>query len=121
TNVSLQIWQQNLNALLAAQESMMNSLEITKQDVLAIQEPHINFLHNTCASHNWHVIYLTYHYSHPQKCSCIITFINTSLDTNTWKQVPFPSSDMVIIQTCSDFGICTIINIYNDCTHQNTL
>lgn len=121
TNVSLQIWQQNLNASLAAQESMMNSLEITKQDVLAIQEPHVNFLRNTCASHNWHVIYPTYHYLHPQKRSRAITFVNTSLDTNTWKQVPFPSSDVVIIQICGDFGICTIINIYNDCTHQDTL
>ncbi|KIK38872.1 hypothetical protein CY34DRAFT_44461, partial [Suillus luteus UH-Slu-Lm8-n1] len=53
----LNIWQQNLNVSLAAQESLMNSQDITNYDLLIIQEPYINFLRNTHASHCWHVLY----------------------------------------------------------------
>ncbi|KAG1838976.1 hypothetical protein F4604DRAFT_1941068 [Suillus subluteus] len=119
--VNLKIWQQNLNASLVAQESLMNSPDIIKRDLLIIQEPHINFLHNTRASHRWHVLYLTHHLSHPQSHSRAITFINTALNTNTWRQIPFPSSNVVIVQLSGEFGTCTILNIYNNCTHQNTL
>ncbi|KAG2074574.1 hypothetical protein BDR04DRAFT_1007504, partial [Suillus decipiens] len=86
--------QQNLNASLVAQESLINSPDIIERDLLIIQEPHINFLHNTRASYHWHIVYQTHHLSHPQSCSCAITFINTVLDTNTWHQIPFPSSDV---------------------------
>ncbi|KAG1789616.1 uncharacterized protein HD556DRAFT_1232777, partial [Suillus plorans] len=99
----------------------MNSRDITNHDLLIIQEPYINFLRNTRASHRWHVLYPTNHLTHPQERSRAITFVNTSLDTNTWRQIPFPSSDVVIVQMTGDFGACTIVNIYNDCTHQNTL
>ncbi|KAG1788582.1 uncharacterized protein HD556DRAFT_1245023, partial [Suillus plorans] len=99
----------------------MNSPDITNQDLLIIQEPYINFLRNTRASHRWHVLYPTNHFTCPQERSRAITFINSSLDTNTWKQIFFPSSDIVIVQISGEFGNCTILNIYNDCTHQNTL
>ncbi|KAG2071041.1 hypothetical protein BDR04DRAFT_1017112, partial [Suillus decipiens] len=64
----LKIWQQNLNASLVAQESLMNSPDVIQQDLLIIQEPHINFLHNTCASHHYHILYLTHHLSQTQTC-----------------------------------------------------
>ncbi|KAJ8580392.1 hypothetical protein M405DRAFT_753314, partial [Rhizopogon salebrosus TDB-379] len=112
--VRLKIWQQNLNTSLTAQESLMNSPDVTKWDVLAIQEPHINFLRNTRANHRWHVLYPTQHYSHPPQRTRATLFISTSLDTNTWKQLPFPSSDVVIVQLSGTYGKCTIINIYND-------
>jgi hypothetical protein len=47
--------------------------------------------------------------------------ISTSLDTNTWKQLLFPSPDVVVVQLTGDYGKCTLINIYNDCKHNNTL
>ncbi|KAG1805823.1 uncharacterized protein BJ212DRAFT_1237263, partial [Suillus subaureus] len=81
-------------------------------DTMVIQEPHINFLHNTCANHHWHVLYPSWHYSHPQICSWAITLINTSVNTNSWKQISFPSSDVVITQISELFNQCTIFNIY---------
>ncbi|KAG2030874.1 hypothetical protein BDR03DRAFT_811870, partial [Suillus americanus] len=59
-----------------------------------------------------HVLYPTHHLSHPQTRSCTITFINTALDTNTWRQIPFPSSNVVIVQLSGKFSTCTILNIY---------
>ena len=43
-----------------------------------------------------------------------ISFVNSKLSTNNWKQIPFPSRDVVIIQFMGMLGNCTIINIYND-------
>ncbi|KAJ8582675.1 hypothetical protein M405DRAFT_699450, partial [Rhizopogon salebrosus TDB-379] len=117
----LKIWQQNLNTSLTAQESLLNSPEISQWDILAIQEPHINFLRNTRANHHWHVLYPTHHLTHPQQRSRAVTLVRSQLDTNTWKQIPFPSSDVVIIQLTGTYGNCTIFNIYNDGEKQETL
>lgn len=117
----LRIWQQNLNASLTAQASLLNNNDMDEWDVVAIQEPHINFLRNTHANHHWHVIYPTQHFSHPRQRTRAVMLINAKLDTNTWKQIAFPSSDVVVIQLKGPYGRCTIFNLYNDGTHQNTL
>ncbi|KAG2032056.1 hypothetical protein BDR03DRAFT_803293, partial [Suillus americanus] len=81
-------------------------------DIIALQEPHINFLRNTRANHRWHVLYPSHHHTSPQTRTRACIFVNMSLDTNHWKQIPFPSSDVVIVQPTSPFGTCTILNIY---------
>jgi exonuclease III len=119
--VNLKIWQQNLNTSLTAQEALLNNPEIANWDILVLQEPHINFLRNTRANHKWHVLYPTQHYTHPLQRSRAVILISSSLDTNTWKQLSFPSSDVVIIQLTGPYGKCSILNIYNDCEKQDTL
>ncbi|KAG1785258.1 uncharacterized protein HD556DRAFT_1250143, partial [Suillus plorans] len=114
TNVRLRIWQQNLNTSMTAQALLLNSSFATKWDIMVIQEPYINFLRNTCANHCWHVIYPSQHYTHPQRHSRAITLINTSINTNSWKQIFFLSSNIVIIQLSGTYGCCSIFNIYND-------
>ncbi|KIK38820.1 hypothetical protein CY34DRAFT_90315 [Suillus luteus UH-Slu-Lm8-n1] len=47
--------------------------------------------------------------------------ISTSLDTNLWKHIPFPSSDVTLLQLSGPYSKCTIVNIYNDCHSQSTL
>ena len=47
--------------------------------------------------------------------------INSSLNTNTWKQISFPSPDATIIQIRGDHGLFTLFNIYLDCDHSNIL
>ncbi|KAG2057393.1 hypothetical protein BDR06DRAFT_878193, partial [Suillus hirtellus] len=79
----LKIWQHNLNTSLAAQESLLNRQMITDYNIVAIQEPHVNFLRNTQANHRWHVLYLSHHHSHPQTRACAVILINTSLNTNS--------------------------------------
>lgn len=120
-NVRLKIWQQNLNASLIAQLSLLNSPEATKWDIMVIQEPHINFLCNTSATHHWHVLYPSQHLTHPQQRTRVIILISMRLDTNSWKQITFPSSDVIAIQLSGPYGRCTLFNIYNDGTHHNML
>lgn len=50
-----------------------------------------------------------------------VIFINTKISTNCWEQVDFPSADIVILHIKTADGICTIVNIYNDGTHNHTL
>lgn len=121
-NDRLRIWQQNLNTSLTAQASLLNNPATAKNwDILLIQEPYINFLRNMSASHRWHVLYPSNHFTNPQKRSRAIILVNTSINTNVWKQIPFPSSDVVVFQLSNQSGLCTIFNIYNDCISQDTL
>ncbi|KAG1773718.1 hypothetical protein EV702DRAFT_925459, partial [Suillus placidus] len=117
----LKIWQQNINTSLIAQESLLNTSDVLDWDILILQEPHINFLCNTRANHWWHVLYPTNHFTNPQQRTQAVTLIRTPLDTNTWRQLPFPSSDIVLLQISGNHSKCTIFNIYNDNTHHNTL
>ncbi|KAG2061163.1 hypothetical protein BDR06DRAFT_835762, partial [Suillus hirtellus] len=98
-----------------------NDRAMADWDIITIQEPYINFLCNTHANSHWHAIYPTQHYTHSQQHTRSITLINTKLDTNSWKQIPFPSSNVVAIQLSGPYSRCMIFNIYNDGTHQNTL
>ena len=38
-----------------------------------------------------------------------------------WRQVPFPSRDVVIVQLRTSSGQCTLVNIYNDNNHDETI
>ncbi|KAG0708314.1 hypothetical protein DFH29DRAFT_994162 [Suillus ampliporus] len=93
----LKIWQQNLNTSMAARESLLNNPQASDWNVISIQEPYINFLRNTRANHKWHILYPMHHYTHPQKRSRVVTLINAKIDTNSWTQIDFPSSDVIIL------------------------
>ncbi|KIK41502.1 hypothetical protein CY34DRAFT_45811, partial [Suillus luteus UH-Slu-Lm8-n1] len=64
----------------------------------------------TSANHHWHVLYPSLHYTHPQCKMHAITLISASLDTNSWKQLSFPSPDVVVIQLSGPYGNCTVFN-----------
>ncbi|KAG2074137.1 hypothetical protein BDR04DRAFT_938799, partial [Suillus decipiens] len=98
-----------------------NNAEMSKWDILVIKEPHINFLCNMSANYHWHIIYPSQHLTHSQQKTRAITLISIKLDMNSWKQITFPSSDMVVIQLSDLYGHCTLFNIYNDSNHHNTL
>ena len=116
----LRIWQQNLNTSTIAQLTLLNSTPPADWDILALQEPAINKLGNTRANPHWRVVYPTLKYSDGRK-SRAVTLINTRISTNTWKQLDFPSADVVIIQLVTSQGLCTIINTYNDGKNEVTI
>jgi hypothetical protein len=43
------------------------------------------------------------------------------MDTNSWKQIPFLSADVIVTQFTGPYGCCTLFNIYNDSNSQDTL
>ncbi|KAG1786543.1 uncharacterized protein HD556DRAFT_1248118, partial [Suillus plorans] len=119
--VRLRIWQQNLNNSRTAQESLLNGPKAKFWDLLALQEPCSNKLRNTKSTRQWHSVYPTQHFTHLLQRTRAVTLVSAALDTNGWKQLAFPSSDVIIIQFSGPFGKCTVFNIYNDGERQDTL
>ena len=115
TNIaSLRIWQENLNKSATAQHCILSGPFTAKEwDIIAIQEPVIDNLGNTKATPDWNVIYPTQRFTHQARTRAV-TLIHKRLNTNNWRQIPFPSTDVVIVQLTGPFGHVTIINIYDD-------
>ncbi|KAF8580412.1 hypothetical protein K439DRAFT_1357007, partial [Ramaria rubella] len=85
-------------------------------DIIAIQEPYIDFLGCTHAGLQWSPVYPPGHRDFP-KLTRSVLFVNTAISTNSWTQLPVNCPDITAIQiTCGDCNI-HIYNIYNDCTH----
>jgi hypothetical protein len=120
-STTLKIWQQNLNTSHFAQLSLLNRPNCTSWDILALQEPYTNPLNNTTANRHYHVIYPSTRYTNSSKCVQAVTLISSLLNINNWTQIDFPSPDIVIVQLKGHYGLCTIINIYNDGKSDQTL
>ena len=117
---NIRIWQQNLNTSHITQLTLTNTLPPSDWDIIALQEPAINKIGNTRANTHWRVVYPTAKYTDGTR-SRAVTLINSSISTNAWRQIDFPSADVVVVQLSTSQGYCTIFNIYNDCKHDNTI
>ncbi|KAG1792358.1 uncharacterized protein HD556DRAFT_1187763, partial [Suillus plorans] len=82
-----------------------------EQDILIIQEPCIDFLSNIRATQDWNIIYPSNQHSDGNRTHAV-TLINKHLNTNNWCQLPFPFSDIILIQLNGPFSKRTIFNIY---------
>ena len=119
---ALAIWQQNLNKSPNCQHSLISSGRLAKHniDIIALQEPSINFLDKTIASRDWVPLYPTTHEKQPKKTRSV-TLIRSDLLTENWEQLDFPSGDVTALRIKEQWGTLTIFNIYNDCEHDETL
>ncbi|KAG2055142.1 hypothetical protein BDR06DRAFT_882745 [Suillus hirtellus] len=84
-------------------------------DIVTLQEPYIDRLRNTKATPDWNIVYPTHRYTH-QSQSRAIMLIHKRINMNNWRQLPFPSPDVVVIQMTGEFRKITIFNLYNDST-----
>lgn len=114
------IFQLNCNASNHTQFIMINSLNPNDWDVIAIQEPYIDFKGVTWAMPAWWVVYPSKHYNTPAEMRSIM-LISKYLATNCWEILSVGSSDISAIHFSADFGQVHLFNIYNDCTHSCTL
>jgi exonuclease III len=118
----LSIWQQNINKSSASQHDLISSGKLLEDNIniIALQEPAINFLGKTIATKDWIAIYPTTHNANPVKSRSIL-LLKASLCTDNWTQIDFPSSDITAVQLTGTWGKISIFNIYNDCDHNNTI
>jgi hypothetical protein len=118
----LTIWQQNLNKSQTGQHDLISSgkLAYAGIDIVALQEPAINFLDKTIAARDWIPIYPSMHDKEPRKIRAI-TLMNSKLPTENWEQVDFNSGDVVVVKIIGKWGQMTLFNIYNDCQHDCTI
>ena len=119
---ALAIWQQNLNKSPNCQHGLLSSGRLAKHniDIIALQEPSINFLNKTIATRDWVPLYPTSHEKQPEKTRSII-LIRGNLLTENWEQIDFMSGDVTALRIKEKWGTLTIFNVYNDCEHDDTL
>ena len=118
----LTIWQHNVNRSPSCQHTLLSNRILVKHDIkiIALQEPSINGFNNSIASRDWISVYPTTHCAHPGKTRTL-TLIRSSLSTDSWKQIDFPSGNVIIISLKGPWGKLVIFNIYNDCKHNDTI
>src|SRR5882724_4584075 len=113
SQLCIKIRQQNLNKSLTTQSDMEHQLDPDEYDMATIQEPYLNFNHNTQATNNWFTVYPKENYDKPNKTRSII-LINKRILTNSWTHIDFASSDMMAFQKQTPAGYILCINMYND-------
>jgi hypothetical protein len=50
-----------------------------------------------------------------------VMLIRASIKTDSWRQLNFPSGDVMIVQLKGEWGKLTIVNVYNDCYNNETI
>ena len=122
TQSELIIWQQNLNKSQVGQHDIISSGKLVSEniDIIAIQEPAINFKDKTIAARDWIPIYPSTHEKEPRKTRSII-LMSRRLPTENWEQMEYMSGDVTVVKINGNWGQITLFNIYNDCAHNETI
>ena len=119
--LKLKIWQQNARKSLQNTDYILNQANPKDFDLLLIQEPWFDRLGKLQGTPNWCVIYPPGIYYEHHKPICSTILVNTNISTEAYTTLNIPSSDITAIHLRGDFSCCTIFNIYNDCTNNNTI
>ena len=117
----LRIWQQNINKSLEAQLDLLHSQSPAQYDIIAIQEPYIDFLGNSHANPYWYSIYPPNHIDNPKATRSLLLISKQLMTTNAWTQIPVKSANITAICINCDIGPIDIYNIYNNGTHSDDL
>ena len=102
------IWQQNTRKSLFAQHYILST------------NPSLYNLGNARGNHHWCIVYPSNKHLDGQPNTRSIMLINTNISTDAYTMLDIPNSDITAIQLKGEFGHCTIFNIYNDCTNNDT-
>lgn len=117
----LRIWQQNVRKSHEAQQYVINTADPKDWDVIALQEPCLDFFKNTRASSYWRVIYPPTHRADNAARTRSVLLINTNIATDAYVTLPVPSADISAVRFIGNSGSLALFNIYNDCTHNDSL
>ena len=110
----LRIWQQNVNRSLTSHLHVLNSADPSEIDILAFQEPHLDFQHKSRASYHWHSVYPTpFKHSGPRARSLLL--ISRHIPTARWEILLIDSNDITAIRLVGETQDIVLFNIYNDC------
>jgi hypothetical protein len=121
-STKLVIWQQNVNKSPTCQHDIISSKSLIELDVsiVTLQEPALNHFDKTIATKDWIPLYPSMHGKNP-KLTRSVTLICSALTKDSWQQLDFPSGDVTALQLKGNWGKLTIFNIYNDCSHNQTI
>ncbi|THU79135.1 hypothetical protein K435DRAFT_601728, partial [Dendrothele bispora CBS 962.96] len=91
-------------------------------DIICIQEPYINAIGNIYQGNKWTTIYPTDKFVREKEPTRSVILINKRINTDAWSQLDVHNSkDITAVTVKGIQGEIDIYNIYNDCTHSETI
>ena len=95
----LTIWQQNLNKSKTGQHDLISSGKVAYANIniVAIQEPAMNFLDKTIIARDWFPVYPSTHKERLKKTPSLI-LMNSSILTENWEHIEFKSGDVMVVK-----------------------
>lgn len=118
---TLRIWQQNVNKSLAAQTDLLHSATPDKFDILAIQEPYLDHLHNTRATYGWSVIYPAIPDTDRSGRVRSVILVSTRISTNSFHPIRIPNPDVSAVSLRVGAADVHLFNLYVDQYHDHAL
>lgn len=100
---------------------MLSRCAPEKYDIIAIQEPYIDFLGNAQAGSHWYSIYPRSHYIDKGKQTRSMILVNKWLATEAWEKLEVDSPDVTGIKIKVQTSVVQIFNIYCDCNHSDSI
>ena len=100
----LWIRQQNANKSLKATADLLAKVNTEKCDIIAIQEPYINFLGNARTSPKWYSIYPRTHYINKNKRTHSMILISKKIATDSWSAIDVGSPDVTAVKIKTQTG-----------------
>ncbi|KAJ7869791.1 hypothetical protein B0H13DRAFT_1457417, partial [Mycena leptocephala] len=92
----------------------------THYDIALLQEPHVDFRGVSRAGRAWVSVYPPTH-SGNQRATRSVILMNSHLPSSMWKPVLIDSPDVTAVELRGEFGTIRIVNVYNDCNHNEAL
>lgn len=117
----LRIRQQNVNKSLHATLDMLSRCAPDKYDIIAIQEPYIDFLGNMRAGPHWYSIYPKSHYMNAGKHTRSMILVSKRIATEAWEKSEIDSPDVTGLKIQTQTGVVQIFNVYCDCNHSDSI
>ena len=116
------VWQQNVNKSRNCQHNLISNNDLINKGIsfIALQEPTMDHNGYTLVLRDWTLVYPSTHQSSDNP-SRTVMLVNASIRSDTWKQLKFPSSDVMVIQLSGRWGKLTIVNVYNNCNNDTTV
>ena len=111
-----------MNKSRTSQHNLVSNNYLVSKGVsfIALQEPAIDGKGFMLMSREWMTVYPTLHRK-PNINTRAVMLVRASISPDSWKQIDFPSGDIVVIQIHGVWGKLTIFNIYNDCISNSTI
>lgn len=118
---TLKIRQLNLNKSLIATEHLLNSNAPDDYDVLAIQEPYIDFGGKARARRQWYPVYPKAHYLDNSGHTRSMLLVNKKIASETWMAIDVGSPDVTRVKISITRKDILIFNLYCDQNNSSTI
>ncbi|KAF7354515.1 RNA-directed DNA polymerase from transposon X-element [Mycena venus] len=100
---------------------LINALSPHYYHIALVQEPSCDFRGLSRVTRQWVSVYPPSHAKN-QRATRSMIMVNANIPSSKWKAIPIPSPDITAIEIFDEaFGTIRIINVYNDCNHNEAL